>query len=113
MVQLKDGWQVDEAIVIVFQFLHGTIKRMVRRKAQKVCYTCFNSFMVQLKVIGKRRVIDLELSFNSFMVQLKANVGNRTLALVNSFNSFMVQLKEVAIFTETMRKEVSIPSWYN
>ena len=51
MVQLKVGnpaMATDD--LLVFQFLYGTIKRVIIRISAKFCLIHFNSSMVQLKV---------------------------------------------------------------
>ena len=56
---------------------------------------CFNSTLVQLKVIGIYNILQVLNCFNSTLVQLKGPGCIVSVELLPSFNSTLVQLKAV------------------
>ena len=57
-----------------FQFQTGAIKRHTYKVKRRRYHRCFNSKLVRLKALVRRRVVVIEnLSFNSKLVRLKAN----------------------------------------
>ena len=105
MVQLKDVSSVIiPSIFKMFQFLHGTIKRLPMYRTSWRD-GCFNSYMVQLKENICSHGWTVFTCFNSYMVQLKVRIWNDD-DLWALFQFLHGTIKSLTIATNRLRTSV-------
>ena len=92
----------------LFQFHSGSIKSRTTRRYPLV-YSGFNSIVVRLKEVEKRKMGDWKFGFNSIVVRLKASNPCLTPSRTMGFNSIVVRLKEKVLRYLFAFLKVSIP----
>ena len=93
LVQLKTACEYINLAWYVFQFHTGSIKNL-RFSASVAASFCFNSTLVQLKIIFYFFLAVKKLCFNSTLVQLKNRRVGRRRILQNSFQFHTGSIKK-------------------